>query len=118
MFEALARGWVPIFNIWSSRGDGASSDAPSWDTFKTNFHQGLPLQQSFVLPRISGLVMWRWIQSKPSSRAGGLDGWRVFEAKMLPPFFVDKMADVSECVEEGAQWPQSFLDVPQPWLRK
>jgi len=113
MFEELFKIWTPIFNTFRDLGN-----PPTWEHFKEAFAAYLPQAHQPLLDPLSGDKMAKVAKNISASRAGGLDSWRTREVKALPLLYFNKFASLMSRVEAGAKWPDSFLHVPLPFLRK
>ena len=72
--------------------------------FMAQYASYMHVGESWQVPEIQGHMLARAVKAAPSS-AGGPDGWRPGELKLLPREAFDRLARFLRLVEATGRWP-------------
>ena len=101
MDKLLFDQWMPIFRMY------AESNPPPWESFKEQYGYLLPSGVPMVHAPVIAETL-RYTLGKMSNNSCGLDGWRVAEAKSLPDFLLERLAELFNTIEEVGLWPEAL----------
>ena len=122
MLKLMVDTWEPILGRYRARvgrGDGEYIEAmPTWADFYDEYRQELPTPTAADPFVLTDDHLIQFIRTRPSRRAGGLDGWTTREAKELPDDILRLYARVLRAMQRTGHIPEPLLHVPNPCLRK
>ena len=100
--KLLRDAWLPIFRMYGS------SPPPDWDKFAERFGNFQPKGEALQAGSVTAHALRKTLSKMRSSGSCGMDGWRTAEIKALPNFFLDRLAELLNIVEDSGTWPQAL----------
>ena len=101
MDDLLRKAWSPIFALYRD------SPEPAWEPFAARFGRYI-LRVPMDLGDLTAADLQTTLAKQSTRCAAGMEGWRVAELKALPPFLLDKLAQLLNQVEKTGRWPRSL----------
>ena len=113
MLQLMIDSWKPIYNL-SMNGEGQQTWEAFYEAYKDDIFHG----PEVVLEPATGRDLFLLCEKRKTCKAGGLDGFKTRELKLLSAEWWQLAADVLNGVVEGQPWPEAMLHVPLPSLKK
>ena len=101
MDDLLRKAWSPIFALYRD------SPEPAWEPFAERFGRYI-IRVPMDLADLTAADLQSTLAKQSTRCAAGIEGWRVAELKALPPFLLDKLAQLLNQVEKTGRWPRSL----------
>jgi hypothetical protein len=101
MDDLLRKAWSPIFALYRDTPE------PAWEPFAARFGRYV-LRVPMILEDLTAADLQSTLAKQSTRCAAGMEGWRVAELKALPPFLLDKLAQLLNLVEKTGRWPRSL----------
>ena len=108
-----------------TKGNGRKGQTPEEmaNSYIEEYKEFIFKQQEASIERISGEDVKKTVTSQKET-AGGMDQWMPAEFKLLSKKACGALAEMFNCIEEGASWPEqttkaraAFLAKEEEWKR-
>ena len=102
-----------------TKGNGRKGQTPEEmaDAYIEDYKDFIFKQREASIEEITGEDIKRTITSQKET-AGGMDQWTPAEFKLLSNKACERLAEMFNCIEEGARWPEQTTKARAAFLAK